>query len=97
MRDSVRVKSPNDAQGLPRVDSENGDSALRNRSLLGLTVLRGLRRTRDNIWEEGEIYNPDDGRNYHALMSFQEDGTLRVRAYVLFPKNDNLQGIQIDA
>jgi hypothetical protein len=27
--------------------------------LLGLTVLRGLRRSGDPAWEGGEIYNPD--------------------------------------
>ena len=76
---------PNDAQGLPLVDLKNADPALRTRPLLGLTILYGLRRTGERTWEEGRIYNPDDGTDYRALMSIQDDGTLRVRAYVLVP------------
>lgn len=81
----VWFRWPNDAQGLPLVDLKNPDPALRKRPLLGLTVLRGLRRTGENTWEGGTIYNPDDGTEYSASMSIQNDSTLRVRAYVLLP------------
>ena len=81
----VWFRWPNDAQGLPLVDLNNSDPALRTRPLLGLTVLRDLRRAGPRTWEDGKIYNPDDGNDYNALMSIQDDGTLRVRAYVLLP------------
>jgi len=76
---------PNDAGGLPLVDLKNKDPALRGRPLLGLAVLQGLRQTGENAWTDGEIYNPDDGENYLARMSIQDDGSLRIRAYVLLP------------
>ena len=81
----VWFRWPNDAQGLPLVDLKNTDPALRTRPLLGLSILYGLRRTGARIWEGGKIYNPDDGVDYNALMSIQDDGSLRVRAYVLHP------------
>jgi uncharacterized protein (DUF2147 family) len=81
----VWFRWPNDAQGLPLVDFKNTDPALRTRPLLGLTVLYGLRRADERTWEGGKIYNPDDGEDYQAQMSIQDDGTLRVRAYVLLP------------
>ena len=81
----VWFKWPNDAQGLPLVDLKNTDPALRSRPLLGLTVLRDLRRTGENTWADGKIYNPDDGVDYQAEMSIEKNGTLRVRAYVLIP------------
>jgi uncharacterized protein (DUF2147 family) len=81
----VWFKWPNDAQGLPLVDLKNANPALRSRPLLGLTILQGLRRTGEGTWEEGRIYNPDDGVDYRALVSIAGDGTLRVRAYVLVP------------
>ena len=81
----VWFRWPNDAQGLPLVDLKNPDPALRGRPLLGLKVLRGLRRTGENTWEDGKIYNADDGGDYHAEMSIQADGTLRIRAYLLLP------------
>lgn len=77
------LKSPEDAQGQPRFDSANPDPALRTRPILGLTVLEGLRRVDDHTWENGTIYNPDDGSHYSATLSVADDGTLRVHAYVL--------------
>lgn len=81
----VWFKWPNDSQGVPLADLKNPNPMLRKRALLGLTVLRGLRRTGENRWTEGRIYNPDDGVDYLAQMSIQENGTLRMRAYVLLP------------
>jgi uncharacterized protein (DUF2147 family) len=81
----VWFQRPNDAQGLPLVDVKNKNPALRTRPLLGLSILYGLRRTGDNTWEDGKIYNPDDGNDYNGQMSIEDDGTLRLRAYVLLP------------
>jgi uncharacterized protein (DUF2147 family) len=81
----VWFRWPNDAGGLPLVDLKNRDPALRTRPLLGLTVVRGFRRTGERTWADGRIYNPDDGVDYRALITMPNDGTLRVRAYVLVP------------
>lgn len=81
----VWFRWPNNAQGLPLLDVKNSDASLRSRPLMGLKVLRDLRRTGDNTWEGGKIYNPDDGGEYNANMSIQTDGTLRIRAYLLAP------------
>lgn len=81
----IWFKWPNDAQGLPLVDLKNPDPALRGRPLLGLQILDGLRRSSERTWEDGRIYNPDDGTVYHASMSLQNDGSMRVRAFVLLP------------
>ena len=81
----VWFRWPNDAAGLPLADVKNADPALRTRPLLGLTILRDLRRTGERTWEEGRIYNPDDGADYRALMTILADGSLRVRGYVIAP------------
>lgn len=81
----IWFKWPNDAQGLPLVDLKNPAPALRSRPLLGLQILEGLRRTGDRTWEDGRIYNPDDGTLYRTTMSLQDDGSMRVRAFVLLP------------
>ena len=74
-----------DPQDLPLVDLNNSDPTLRTRPLVGLIVLRDLRRGDAGRWVDGRIYNPIDGNDYSALMSIQEDGSLRVRVYVLHP------------
>ena len=76
---------PNDSDGLPLVDFKNKNPAKRSRPLLGLTILWNLRHTGENTWTGGRIYNPDDGKYYMARMSIENDGTLRVRAYVIIP------------
>jgi uncharacterized protein (DUF2147 family) len=81
----VWFKWPNDDEGQPLIDLKNPDPALRTRPLLGLAILYGLRPAGDGTWEGGRIYNPDDGRDYQAIMSIEADGNLRVRAYVLLP------------
>ena len=78
-------KWPNDDEGLPLVDLKNTDPTLRTRPLLGLSILYGLRRTDEDAWEGGKIYDPDDGENYHARMSLLDGNTLRVRVYDIFP------------
>jgi uncharacterized protein (DUF2147 family) len=81
----VWFKWPNDTEGQPLIDLKNPDPALRQRPLLGLAILSGLRRAGERTWEDGKVYNPDDGKDYRAQMSIPDDGTLRVRAYVLLP------------
>jgi uncharacterized protein (DUF2147 family) len=76
---------PNDALGRPLEDVKNPDPSLRNRPLLGLPVLSGLTPAGHGEWNEGEIYNPDDGKSYQALASVEGDGTLHTRAYVVLP------------
>ncbi len=75
------LKSPYDAGGIPRLDRENADPGLRTRPVLGLVVLSGLLQTDDRTWEEGQIYNPEDGGHYDATLSMNGDGSLRIRAY----------------
>jgi hypothetical protein len=42
-------------------------------------------RTGENVWKDGEVYNPDNGENYRARMSMEKGGSLRIRAYLLLP------------
>jgi len=57
----VWFRWPNDAQGLPLLDFKTPDPALRARALLGLTILDDLRRADESTWEDGRLYNPDNG------------------------------------
>ena len=81
----VWFKWPNDTGGQPLVDLKNPDPSLRKRPLLGMRVLSGLVPAGNGQWEDGKIYNPDDGKSYHARLSLPGDGTLQTRAYVILP------------
>jgi uncharacterized protein (DUF2147 family) len=59
------------------LDRNNADHALRQRRLVGLTILSGYERGARG-WDNGRIYNPEDGRTYRSRLAPGEDGALRV-------------------
>ena len=64
------------------LDVNNPDPNQRDRSLCGIVMMTGFRLDEPNKWTDGFVYNPEDGDNYHANMTLQPDGTLRLRGYV---------------
>ena len=64
----VGLAKPLNKQGQPKVDKENPTESLRNRPLMGLTILANMKPTGENKWR-GAIYNADDGRTYSSYMN----------------------------
>jgi len=63
-------------------DSHNPDPALRNRKIVGMDVLRGLKYDKDdNSWEDGVIYDAKQGKDWSASAYIDKQGLLRVRGY----------------
>ena len=77
----VGLKKPNDSHGRPKRDKENPNPALRNRQVIGLTILSNMKPNGSNSWK-GTIYNPDDGRTYSSRMKLQGDSTMKVEGCV---------------
>ncbi len=63
--------------GEPDNDAHNRNAALRSRPILGLTILTGL-RWRDGAWR-GQVYNPEDGGTYRAIVRPGARGGLSVQ------------------
>lgn len=77
----VGLKEPiSKIDGKPKVDRENPDPAKRQRPLIGLSILIGMKPAGDNLWK-GAIYNPDDGRTYSATVS-QNGDQMKVKGCV---------------
>jgi uncharacterized protein (DUF2147 family) len=68
--------------GEPDRDVHNDDPALRDRPLVGVRILQDLRW--DNGAWRGEVYNPEDGGTYRAVVRRGENGTLRVQGCLAF-------------
>jgi len=51
---------------------------------LGMEIIRGAKKTEGkDLWEEGKILDPDNGKNYTLRMVPLEDGKkLQVRGYI---------------
>lgn len=68
------------------VDYRNPDPRLRGRKVVGMPLLWGFKKTSDpNSFEDGQIYNGENGKTYNANISLQPDGKLRLRGYVGTP------------
>jgi uncharacterized protein (DUF2147 family) len=77
----VWLQKPKDESGKPKVDKNNPNTSLRNKPLLGLTMLKNFQYD-DGEWSGGQIYNPSDGKEYKAYMKLKDKNTLSVRGYV---------------
>jgi len=75
----VWAKEPN------KKDIHNPDPSLRNRPLLGATILEGFEFNGKNEWVHGRIYDPDNGKKYKCKLKIDKDGILEVRGYMLIP------------
>lgn len=77
----VALKKPRDDKGRPRLDKENPNPSLRQRPVIGLTILSNMKAKGEGYWT-GTIYNPDDGNTYSSYMSLQSPDTMRVKGCV---------------
>lgn len=82
------LKEPNytDAKegpiGTPKVDLNNPDPALRNRPMLGLQIMEGFTATGNDRWENGIIYDPDNGKTYRGKLHLVSPNKLELRGYI---------------
>ncbi|HXC52506.1 MAG TPA: DUF2147 domain-containing protein [Candidatus Limnocylindrales bacterium] len=80
----VWLRSPFDENGCTLSDRQNPDPALRERSVIGIDILSGLRPIGDGTWDGGTIYDPTSGRTYHCVAALEDDDRLLVRGYIGF-------------
>jgi uncharacterized protein (DUF2147 family) len=73
---------PRDPEGQLKRDKRNPDPALRQRELCGLTVIRDLRSSGPNHWDDGWFYYPDSGKTYNMKMELTPSGALVARLYL---------------
>lgn len=79
----VWISEPNDpATGKPKTDSRNADASKRNRPLMNLPIMYNFKYNGGNVWTDGKIYNPEDGKEYNCKMTLKDPNTLDVRGYL---------------
>lgn len=81
----IWLKEPLDDSGQPKLDKRNQKDALKERPILGLPMLTGfVKGSSQGHFDDGTIYNPEDGNSYSSEMQLLKDGTLKVEGCVLF-------------
>lgn len=55
----------------------------KDQPIVGLTILKDLKKTGENEWSGGNILDPENGKVYNAKMSLADDGKkLNVRGFL---------------
>ena len=82
----VWLREPLTKAGKPKNDANNPEDALKTRPIIGLPLLAGFVPGDEiNVWENGTIYNPEDGELYSCVLTLLDAGTLKVRGFVGLP------------
>jgi uncharacterized protein (DUF2147 family) len=80
-----RVVDSDDLRNNPYLtDDANKDPTLRTRPVKGMDILQGFKGG-PKVWTGGHIYNPGDGRMYHAEVKLLAPDRLKVTGCLVFP------------
>lgn len=77
----VWLKDPLDPRGKPWTDMLNPDTAKRKRPVCGLQIIGGLKPGKNGQWQNGWIYDPEEGKNFNVELSLHDQNTLKVFGY----------------
>ena len=55
---------------------------MRNKSLVGVAILIGMKPTGDDRWE-GSVYNPRDGKIYSSKIAMLPSGKLEIKGCMM--------------
>jgi len=72
-------------EGKEAVDDKNPDENLRTQPVVGLVIVRDFEFDGEDEWTGGKVYDPESGDTYSGKMTLLEDGTLKLRGYILIP------------
>lgn len=79
----IWLKEPNDPiTNKPKVDAKNPDAKLKARPLMNMNIMTNFEFDGGDVWDEGKIYNPEDGKTYSCKMTLKDANTLDVRGYM---------------
>jgi uncharacterized protein (DUF2147 family) len=77
----VWLKVPNNKKGEPWSDGYNADPRKRKRPICGLPVLGSLRPMSDGSWDQGWVYDPEQGKSFDAAIQLHSPERLVLTGY----------------
>ena len=79
----VWLREPIDpATGEPKLDKNNPDESMRKVPLRGYRMLKDFEYVGDGAWENGTIYDPENGKTYSCVIKLKDENTLDIRGYI---------------
>lgn len=76
------LREPLNEKGTPKVDKNNPDASKRNNPILGNVNMLGFEYDGDKTWDEGTIYDSENGKTYSCNIKMVDENTLEVRGYI---------------
>jgi uncharacterized protein (DUF2147 family) len=80
----VKLKDPNDpSTGKPKTDKHNADAGKRNRPIVGIQIVLGMKPSGTaNKWS-GQVYNAEDGKTYSGNLTLQDANTIKLEGCIM--------------
>jgi uncharacterized protein (DUF2147 family) len=66
----------------PKVDKNNPDESMRTVPLKGYRLLKDFEFKGKGLWENGTIYDPENGSTYNCTIKMKDKNTLDIRGYI---------------
>ncbi len=63
-------------------DANNPNPTLRTQNVLGTILLKNFVYNGTNKWQDGTIYDPNNGKTYSCNLYLKNKNTLEIRGYV---------------
>ena len=78
-----KIFRPVDEDQNPKCDKCKGD--MKDQPIIGLEILKKLKKSTDKTWNDGDITDPNNGKTYSCKIELIEDGKkLKVRGFIGF-------------
>ncbi|MBV1692845.1 MAG: DUF2147 domain-containing protein [Hyphomicrobiales bacterium] len=78
----VWMREPLDKTGRPRKDDRNPDRAKRGQPMCGTQIIGDLAPGTAGAWDNGWIYNPEDGDRFDVEVRLRARDQLQVLGYM---------------
>lgn len=65
-----------------KLDANNPDKTKQTRKLLGLNILNSFTFDGDDLWMDGTIYDPKNGKTYSCKITRNANGDLNIRGFI---------------
>jgi uncharacterized protein (DUF2147 family) len=82
----IWLKEPlSEKTGKPKVDEYNPDKNLTKNPIIGLEVLKAFEYEGNNVFKNGTIYDPENGKTYKCKITQIDENNLDLRGYIGVP------------
>lgn len=80
----VWIEEPNDEDGNPKLDKENPSPEYRQRPILGMNFMFNFQYDGGDVWNNGQVYDPESGNTYSGKLTLEEKNTINARGFIGF-------------